>query len=373
MALTQGSPLPAVDTTTTQATQAPEYYTGYLSDLAKAGQTAVATDPTKLVAGFDALQESGFKAIPDAATAYQPGLAAAQTTAAGVAGGLTADRINTLMDPYKSNVVNEMERLQQQNIQRNVLPGLKAAFVGTGGSGSQRFANATGQTMADMQANLTGQQQAALSQGYQQALQAALQNLQIQNQAATTQGNLAAQEQTLGLTGANAQLNAGAQRQALEQAKIDAPLKQATNAAQLLRGYTVPTATTQKYRGPMPGAYSASPLQQLAGLAALFGSGAGGMSPVEGIRQFYNSTVTPSGGGSGAPADPDALVKPDTGGWMQDPSLITEDTGSWMQDPIYDPQAIADSWDTYYNNLPDLYGTDISDNSGAFTDTPIEF
>lgn len=372
MALTQGSPLPAVDTTTTQATQAPEYYTGYLTDLAKAGQTAVNTDPSKLVAGFSNLQTKGFEAIPTAAEAYKPGLDAAQATAGNAAQGLTADRINALMNPYTSNVVDEMARLQQQNIQRSVMPGLKAAFAGTGGSGSQRFANATGQTMADMQANLTGQQQGALASGYNQALQAALQNLQLQNQAAVTQGNLAGQQQTLGLTGANAMLNAGAQKQALEQAKIDAPLKQATNAAQLLRGYTVPTATTQKYRGPMPGAYSASPLQQLAGMAALFGSGSGGTSAVEGMRNFYNSVVSPSGGGgSGAPADPDALVTPGTGSWMQDPPQINDNTGSWMQDPIYDPAEIADSWDQFYQD-PGAY-LNPSDNSAYYSDTPVEY
>lgn len=349
MALTQGSPLPAVDTTTTQATQAPEYYTGYLTDLAQAGQKAINTDPTKLVAGFSDLQTKGFQDVPVAADSYKPGLQAAQTTIGDVSKGLTSERINALMNPYTTNVVDEMARLQQQNLQRNVMPGLKAAFAGTGSSGSQRFANATGQTLADMQANLTGQQQGALSAGYQQALQAALQNLQLQNQAAVTQGNLAGQEQTLGLTGANAKLNAGAQQQALEQAKIDAPLKQATNAAQLLRGYTVPTATTQKYRGPMPGAYSASPLQQLAGMAALFASGANGTSAVEGIRNFYNSVTSPSGGGAPAQTG-DGIPNSNTGSWMQDPPQINDNTGSWMQDPIYDPAEIAESWDQFYQD-----------------------
>lgn len=287
MSLTQGSPLPDVNTTTSQTTAAPSYYTNYLSNLATAGNTATAMDPSKMVAGFSDLQKTGFGNVQPAAEAYKPGLSAAENTANTVAGGLNSNNINALMNPYTSNVVDEMARLQQQNVQRNVLPGLKAAFAGTGGSGSQRYANATGQTLADMQANLTGQQQGALSSGYTQALQAALQNLQLQNQGAITQGNLAGQEQNLGLTGAQAELNAGAQKQALEQAQIDAPLKQATNAASLLRGYNVPTSTTQTYKGPMPGAYSASPLQQIAGIATLFGSGTNGTSPVQGLTDFY--------------------------------------------------------------------------------------
>ena len=314
MALTQGDPLPDVNTKTTQTTTAPSYYTNYLSNLATAGNTATAVDPSKMVAGFDPLQTKGFGNVETAAGAYKPGLANATSTADTAAGGLTADNIQALMNPYTTNVVDEMGRLQQQNIQRNVLPGLKAAFAGTGGSGSQRFANATGQTMADMQANLTGQQQGALSSGYNQALQAALQNLQLQNQAAVTQGNLAGQEQTLGLTGAQAELNAGKLRQDREQALIDAPLKTATNAAGLLRGYNVPTSTEQKYTGPMPGAYSASPLQQIAGLTTLFASGAGGTSAAKGLSDWFKSVypgqpnpfttdVTNVGGGENLPED----------------------------------------------------------------------
>jgi hypothetical protein len=281
--LGQGSALPDVSTTTTQTTSAPDYYTGYLSDLAKAGTTATSMDPSKMVAGFSDLQKSGLAAVPGAADAYKPGLTAAEQTAAGVAGGLTPERIQALMNPYTSGVVDEMGRLQQQNIQRNLMPALKAGFVGTGGMGSQRYANALGQASGDWQANLLGAQTGALQKGYADAVNAALQNLQIQNQAATTQGNLAGKEQELGLAGAEAQMNAGAKEQALEQAKIEAPLKMATNASALFRGLNVPTSTTQKYTGPMPGAYGASPLQQIAGLGALFASGAGGTSAMSGF------------------------------------------------------------------------------------------
>lgn len=353
MALTQGAPLPDVKTTTQQDTTAPSYYTNYLSNLASAGNTATAIDPTKMVAGFDALQTTGFEKVQPAAEAYKTGLTAAQDTAKTAAGGLTAENINALMNPYTTGVVDEMGRLQQQNIQRNVLPGLKAAFAGTGGSGSQRFANVTGQTLADMQANLTGQQQGALSQGYGQALQAALQNLQLQNQAATTQGNLAGQEQNLGLTGAQAMLNAGAQKQAFEQAKIDAPLKQATNAAALLRGYNVPTSTTQQYTGPMPGAYSASPLQQIAGLATLFASPTtGGTSAASGVTNFFTDLLNKLK----APGSEYNYTAPTTDGPMGPPTP-----------PEIVPNPTAPPFE---ENFPT--DEEESDNSGAFTDNPLE-
>jgi hypothetical protein len=272
MSLTQGEVLPDVKTTKTSATVAPDYYTDYMSDIAKAGQTAMAKPAADMVAPLTAMQEQGYAQVPTAAAAYQPGLDAAQQTVGQVAKGITPEVMQGLMNPYTSGVVDEMARLQQQNIQRNVMPQLKAGFVGTGGLGGQRYANAMGQTTADMQANLTGQQTGALQKGYGDALQAAISQMQAQNQAAITQGNLAEKEQTLGLTGAGALTKAGAELQAFEQSKINAPLTTASNAAALLRGYTAPTTVTEDFKGPMPGAYSNSTLADIAGMSALLAS-----------------------------------------------------------------------------------------------------
>jgi len=271
----QGTVAPDVNTTRTTGTTAPQYYTDYLSGLAGAGTTALNRPAGELVAPMTALQQQGYAAIPGAATAYQPGLTAAEQTVSGVAQGLTPEKIQSLMNPYTTGVVNEMERLQQQNIQRNLMPQLKAGFVGSGGLGSQRYANALGQTAADWQSNLLGAQTGALQQGYNQALQAAINEGQLQNQAAQMQGYLANQEQTLGLAGAGAMTKGGAEQQAFEQAKINAPLTQATNVANLMKGYNVPSSTTETYKGPLPGAYGASPLSQVTGLGALVGSGLG--------------------------------------------------------------------------------------------------
>jgi hypothetical protein len=76
---------------------------------------------------------------------------------------------------------------------------------------------------------------------------------------------------------------------------INAPLSTASNVAQLLRGYTVPTGTTQTYSGPAS-SYGASPLAQIAGLATLFGTGSnGGTSPIQGILKTFglNNAVLP--------------------------------------------------------------------------------
>jgi hypothetical protein len=272
----QGGALPDVRTTTSVNPNAPSYYTDYMSALSRAGTNQLNLPSSQLVAGFSPLQQQAFAQLPNVAGSYKPTLTSAINTASQGAAGITPQGVQSMLNPYTSNVVNEMARLTNQNVNRSVLPQLKSAFVGSGGLGGQRYANATGQTMADIQSNLTGQQQGALSTGYSQALQAALANAQQKTQAAQTQGMLAKQQQDLGLAGINAQMGAGAQQQALEQARINAPLQNAINASALMRGYNVPIGTTETFTGPKAGVYAASPLSQIAGSASLVGALFGG-------------------------------------------------------------------------------------------------
>lgn len=272
MSITQGSPLPDIRTTTTTSDQAPDYYKDYLTTLSQAGKTAMGRTGAESVASYDPLQTQGYGALPGAAEAYKPGLAAAQQTASKAAAGITPERIQALMNPYTTNVVNEMERLSQQNLQRNLLPTMKAGFVGSGGLGSQRYANALGQSMSDIQAGLTGQQYGALSKGYSEALKGALDEAQLQTLAAKTQGDLAKSAQDLGLTGAGALTKAGAERQAYEQSILDAPMRTAKSASDLMRGYTVPTSKTETFVGPKAGVYSQSPLASILGIGTMLGA-----------------------------------------------------------------------------------------------------
>jgi hypothetical protein len=266
--LTQGDPLPDITQTTTKATEAPSYYTDYLSGLSQAGQTALARPADQLIAGYDPLQTTGYGQFESAAGAYKPGLAQAQQYL-GEGAGVSEQDINRFMNPYTKNVVDEMGRLAQQNLQRNVMPSLKASAVGLGDLGSRRYATALGQSAEDIQRGLTGQQYGALSAGYKQALDTALAEAGLQQKAAGLEGDLAKMEQVLGLSGAEALTKAGAERQALEQAKIDAPLKQAANVAALMRGYQVPLDTTEVFKGPKAGSYATSPLSNVMGIASI--------------------------------------------------------------------------------------------------------
>lgn len=288
MAITQGSPLPNITQTETRTDVAPAYYTDYLTGLSEAAKTAMGRTPAEGIAAYDPLQTQGYGMILGAATAYQPGLTAAGQTAATAAGGLRGSRIAELMDPYQKQVVDEMARLQQQNLQQSILPSLRGAFVGRGDLGSQRYASATGQALANMQRNLTGQQYGALSAGYQNALKAAMEELDLQNRAAQTQAAIAGREQEYGLTGAGALTKGGAERQAYEQAKLDYPLKQATSAAALMRGFQIPTTQTSTFVGPKPGAYSKSPLESITGVMSALGSIRGGSTGDTALRGAYS-------------------------------------------------------------------------------------
>jgi len=288
MSFTQGSPLPDVTQKTTTAQNAPDYYTNLLQGVSTAGQQNIARTPEQSVAGLDTLQQQGYNAIPGAATSYMPGLTAAQQTAGTAAQGITPERIQALMNPYTQNVVDEMARLSQQNMQQNIMPGLKANFVGSGSLGGQRYANAMGQSAADIQKNLTGQQYGALSQGYSQAMKGALDEATLRNQAAQTQGKLAEEEQQLGLTGAGAMTKAGAERQAYQQSILDAPMKNATNTAALLRGYNVPTTTTETFTGPKAGLYQTSQLANIMGIGGLLGGFKGGSTGDQAMNSFVS-------------------------------------------------------------------------------------
>lgn len=297
MGFTQGAPLPDITETTTKSQTAPDYYTNYLQSISSAGQQATARTADQGVAGLDPLQQQAYAGVAGAAGAYKPGLTEAQSSASQLTGGLDLGRIKDFMNPYQQQVVDEMARLSQQNVQRNLLPTLKAGFVGSGGLGGQRYAGALGQSMADIQAGLTGQQAGVLQKGYSEALRAAMDEMGAKTRATELQGSLAQRAQELGLTEMGALSKVGGERQAYEQAKLDYPLKQAMNAAQLLRGFQIPTTETQTFKGPKAGAYQKSPFEVTSGLLTLIGSAAAGTAGArvqDLFSKIFNNTATPA-------------------------------------------------------------------------------
>jgi hypothetical protein len=278
MAFTQGDPLPDVTKTTTTVQNAPDWYKNVATGLSNAATTNLARTGEQSVAGLDPLQTKGYGQMETAAGSYIPGLTNAESTANQAAQGINYNQIQDYMDPYRNQVVNEMARLGNQNFQRNVMPGLAGQFVGTGALGGQRYANAAGQSAADFQSDLVGKQYGALSAAYKDAVNAAKSQSELQNQAAITQGNLAKEEQDLGLTGAGALTKAGGELQKYQQSILDAPALNAKNASDLLRGYTLPTDQTVKFVGPDAGSYGTSDLSNILGIGSMLGATKAGSS-----------------------------------------------------------------------------------------------
>lgn len=289
MGLFQGEAPPNVQTTRETAAVAPQYLTDYLTQLATQGQqslgsldkaTGVYTAPTQeqlktagepYVAPLTQLQKDAATNAPTDLYRYQTPMDAALT--AGQAGaGIESGDITKFYNPYEKAVVDDMATRSATNVQRNLLPQLKAGFVGSGGLGSTRYANALGQTMGDVNTTLLQEQNKAKMTGYQSALDAALREMSGQTQAGQMLGTLGAQEQQAATTGLKTQADIGAIEQAQNQALINAPTTMASNVAQILRGYTYPTVTTEKYDGPAS-SYGPSILSQIGGLGSLVASG----------------------------------------------------------------------------------------------------
>jgi len=273
-----GAAPPNVESTTTTKTEAPSYYTDYLTNLSKAGTTALGTPSDQLVAPLSGLTTGAMAAAPETLTRYQSPLNTAYTTAqAGSA--VDAGDISKFYNPYENAVVGQMGAQSAQNVQRNLMPALKAGFVGTGGLGGSRYANAMGQTMGDVNTSLLQEQNKMRASGYQSALDAALREMGQQTTAASALTNLGTAEQNAAIQGLKSATDLGAIEQAQKQALIDAPMTRATNVAALMRGYTVPTTATATYKGPAT-AYQPSPLAQIASLASLYGAAntSGGMN-----------------------------------------------------------------------------------------------
>lgn len=273
MSLFQGSALPSVTTTQTAQQTVPEYYTNYLSNLAQFGQQQLGVPAQNLVAGPSSLQTQAFQQAPGTLMSYQAPLGAAQGALGQLATGVGSKDISQFYNPFESKVMDEMSRRSAMNVERNLLPQMKAAFVGSGGLGGQRYAGATAQALSDVQSDLLGKQASLGMAGYQQALDAAMKQKGLMGSAAQIGGQLASQAGALGTGALTAMSQLGAQQQAIEQAKLSAPMMQAQNVAKLMQGYAIPTGTTQTATRPgQQGEFGLSPLAQIGTLGSLIGS-----------------------------------------------------------------------------------------------------
>lgn len=298
--LTQGDPLPNITTTQAQTTTAPSWYTDYLTNLAN---TSTSAGQNAQYVGAQPLQTQAFNQTAQNVGNYQPNLNSATDLTMGAATTTAPSVVGQYMNPYVSNVVDEAGRLGMQNIRNTLSPTTTAGIVGAGQFGSQRGAQALGQNITGALQNLGGQQQGLLATGYQNAMNSAQTDLARQMTGGAQMGQLAGQTQALGLADVNALSTMGAQQQQIAQNQQLFPLQVAAQQAALMKGYTVPTNVSSTYTGPIPGAYSASPLSQIAslgsGVAGLFTTPAGGGKTIaDNLGDWLSKQFSGSGGGT---------------------------------------------------------------------------
>lgn len=358
MSLLQGKPLPSIKTTKEVETTGPDWYTEYLQKLAQPGTAMLAKTGEEMVAPLTDLQRTALNIAPTALTGYAPGMESAATTATEAAKGITPGMISGFMSPYlrgftdetgtvRPGVLDEMQRLSQQSLQRNLLPTLKSAFAGTGGFGSQRMMGALGQMGADVQANLLGAQTKAIQDAYDRALQTSGTQAGLLRQAAETQRGVSTADLDAAIKALEAGYGLGTKEQQQAQAKIMAPLTAATTAANVFANLKVPSTVSEESFGPIPGAYSTSPLAQIAGLGSLFASGQGGTSAFKGITDALRGLL-PSGG-SGGSNDYSGPSSPEGGGGGE---YAAGEEDNYSTDDYNTP--ISDFSDDYYTPSSDF-------------------
>lgn len=299
----------------TQTTSAPSFYTDYLSNLASQGQQAV---QQAQFAGAQPLQQQAFEQVGEKATAYQPTLTQAGdvlTQAATAKSPLEAGAqyINAAgtnnpaemaaqyMNPYTRTAVQALSDVAHRNIRQNLAPGATAAAVGSGQFGSQRGAQVLGQVEAQAEQDLNKQIADMMTSGYGQALTAAgqqqnlLANLgnisgtqasqgqQNLTQAGGALGTLAGTNQQLSLADINALSTLGGQQQTIAQNQQNYPLTKLASLASLLQGQQIPsTVSTQLQMSP----FSALGTLGAAGLG-LITPGTSGTSPLDSITSMF--------------------------------------------------------------------------------------
>lgn len=312
MGLFQGEAPPNVETFRETAQKAPDYLTNYLSQLATSGLSSLGSTTgtgdaavfkpktgSELVAGMkkDGLEEAALSDASTTLTRYQTPLDEALASGRAAAGGVEEEDIKRFRDPFEQDVMDNLARQSGLNVQRNLLPMLRGAFAGQGGFGSQRYAGALGQTLGDVEANLLGKQAELMSANYQKAVEAALREQQGLIGATQALSGLGGLEAQAGTSTLKSMAELGGLERGLRQAEIDAPITRAQNVAQLLRGYSYPTTTTETYKGPAP-SYGPSVFQQMAGLGSLIGAaypqGGGGIGPR--IEDFIGKIFNPGSG-----------------------------------------------------------------------------
>lgn len=373
----------------TTATTTPQYYTDYISNLARAGTqygvggtnapeyvqatpnqnaafTKVATNAGNymgdLTGAGSLLTQGGNVDITGAANPYLKAAGTSGLTAADpylTSGTTGADSlVSNYMNPYVKSVVDQIRLANQQNIAQNLSPGITAGAVGSGQFGSQRGANALALGISNANIGALGQQSTALQAGYSDALKAAMQQranqLTAGQTAATAQnaynanqiqagqiaGNMSTQQAQNLRDLAAARMNLGQQTQTQGLADVNALATLGAQQQKIAQDAQLfPLDVLGKQAGVLSGAnipttqtatMTGSPLSAIAGLGALgtgmFTKNSGGTSPASNFTDWLKSMAALS------TVSPPGYVPPEGTTGFVGPSQFETDYGRLFSD-----------------------------------------
>lgn len=336
--LTNGQPNTPVTLSSESSTSGPqwmqEYTQGLLTNAANQAYTGFSPDQLASFGEVEGLQGSSqpyINAATSAATAaenpsaltaagaYLPQSSSALTTALGQA---TPGNVQNFINPYENDVVNASENLTNTNFTNSVLPQINDEFTANG-----QYGSAANERQAQLAANQLQEQEqlnagSILGQGYSTALQGALGQAGVTENAAAELGNLGqisgglgyesgvlglqggselgslgSEQEGLGLEGATALNTVGNQEQQYPEqqtswlANLESGLAgpYTTGVSSSASGQTIPS-TSQMGNSPLSnvlGTYST-----LSGLASAFGgnSGLGTVNPGNDLSNSLNDT-----------------------------------------------------------------------------------
>lgn len=293
--------------TTTSATDLPSWAKPYIPNLLSSAAT-ISQQPYQVYggqrfAGFNPLEQQGYKGIsglgPSSYLSDAANMAGTAGTASGMAGMNYASQatnpyaMGAYMSPYMQNVVEQQKMGAMRDYARQI-PGMQAQGIRAGARGGTREALLQSENQRNLQQQLQGIQATGTQNAFQDARQAqqfgatlGLQGLGQQLNAAQALGGLGQQQFNQQLTAAQAQQAGGAQMRGLEQQRLDAmyadwqaqnkyPQEQANFMANIIKGGTTPAAAGTTTSTTSTG--SPSILGSLAGLAGLYLAGKAGGS-----------------------------------------------------------------------------------------------
>lgn len=154
------------------------------------------------------------------AVASGGGLAAAQPYL-NASFGPTTD-VSQYMDPYIGSVVDRVGELGARTLRERMLPEINDRYISAGQWGGSGQSTETARALRDISADVSAQQSQLLSQGYQNAVQAALADKARYGTLGATAGSLGSDLMRGGLDAAGLGVNVGAQLGSLTQGRQNA-------------------------------------------------------------------------------------------------------------------------------------------------------